>query len=401
MRKNWFPIFLTFCLLSGQMALTTYSTVFAQKTQRGLAGASVRTQHNLKVFDTVWRLVNEKYYDPKFNRVQWPEHRAQFRPQAAAAVDETELYRIINRMLGDLDDRHTFAQSPELVRDEKRRARVGIGFSFRPIENQLVVTRVIGGSAAMDAGIKPGWILTERDDEPVDLNKPFLAQDGQSVRLKFLDVQDQVKKIQVICRPYALTPEQKTLSLEGGIAYIRFGEFGPETGKWFTERVDQHRQAPAIIIDLRGNSGGLLDVLVECLSCFYQKDTVFGEFAQRSGKQVRLRVPGRGSRAYQGNVAVLIDGESASAAEMLASAIQESGRGKIVGRRSAGAVLASIEEELPDGGRLQLSIRDYATAGKNRLEGHGVQPDEPVALSLADVRRNLDRDLEMAKNLLK
>lgn len=398
-KKQFFLVWLIFWF-AGSPELNQLPTVLAFKTQRRATTVSTPAQQNLKVFDTVWKLVHEKYYDPKLTSLTWNKTRDEFRPQAAEADTESQLYRIINKMLANLEDRHTFAQSPTVVAEEKRRSRVGIGFSIRPVEDHLVVTHIIGGSAAQEAGIKPGWIILERDGEPVDISRPYLVQEGQTVNLKFLDSQDQLKKIQVRCRPYALTPEQKIQTLNKGIIYLRWAEFAQNTGDWFAERVAQNRQAPGMIIDLRGNGGGLLETLVDCLGCLYPKESVFGEFVQRSGRQLRLRVPGRGSRAYTGEVVVLIDNESASAAEIFASALQESGRGKVIGRRSSGAVLASIEEDLPDGGKLQLSIRDYLTSRGHRLEGYGVEPDVPVTLNLADVRRNLDRDLERAIALL-
>jgi carboxyl-terminal processing protease len=140
--------------------------------------------------------------------------------------------------------------------------------------------------------------------------------------------------------------------------------------------------------------------LSDCLQLIYARDVAFGEFVQRNQRQVRMRINGGGRAAFAGPVVVLVDERSASAAEIFAAAIKETERGTVVGRPTAGAVLASVEERLPDGGKLQISIRDYRTQHGVRLEGRGVEPNVPVPLSLDDIRRNTDRDLDAALSLL-
>lgn len=84
-------------------------------------------RRNARVFDTVCRLVERKYYDPKLRGAQWATLTERFRREALAAPDETTLYGVINRLLGHLQDQHTFAVSPTRAREEKQGARVGLG----------------------------------------------------------------------------------------------------------------------------------------------------------------------------------------------------------------------------------------------------------------------------------
>jgi carboxyl-terminal processing protease len=364
--------------------------------------SSATAARNLRVFQEAWTLVGRKYYDPTFRGVNWMTQKSAFREQAANAPDERALYRVINQMLGALKDQHTFAIPPSIVLEEKRRARVGVGFSLRKVENRWLVNHVIGGSAAHEVGVKPGWILLEWDGQAFDGTPPGRRDlnAGQAVRLKFLDPNDNVKRIDIVCRPFGLADERRAQTLQNNVLYLRFAEFAPDTAGWVAAQLERNRRARGVVFDLRDNGGGLLNVLSDCLQLIYARDVAFGEFVQRNQRQVRMRINGGGRAAFAGPVVVLVDERSASAAEIFAAAIKETERGTVVGRPTAGAVLASVEERLPDGGKLQISIRDYRTQHGVRLEGRGVEPNVPVPLSLDDIRRNTDRDLDAALSLL-
>ena len=135
---------------------------------------------------------------------------------------------------------------------------------------------------------------------------------------------------------------------------------------------------------------------------FFPTKIKVGTFTRRGGAADQAGSWQLGSAHYAGRIAVLVDESTASAAEIFTAVLQEQHRAVVVGRKTAGAVLASRFYSLPDGGELQLSIEDYATPGGRRLEGEGkgVVPDVPVALTLADVRSGQDRDLETALRAL-
>ncbi len=386
-------------MLAGRLPLPDCPPVLAASRETGRA-RTVSSQQNARVFDTVCRLIERRYYDPRLHGANWRDLTQQFRRQALAARDEFTLYHTINQLLATLDDQHTFALPPSRVREEKQGARVGLGIQLRKIEGQWVVTHTLGGSAAQEAGIRPGWIMAEMDGQPFTGFRPGQRfQVGQSVKLKLIDPNDRPKRVEVICRPFATTPEQRAQYLPDGVLYLRFTEFAPKTADWLEEQITSNPQATGLIFDLRENTGGLLDVLADCLRLIYREDVVFGDFIQRNQKPLRMRVSGN-RHAFTGPVLVLIDEHSASAAEIFAAAVQETARGTVIGRRTAGAVLASIQEPLPDGGKVQISIRDYRTVRGVRLEGQGVTPDVIVKLTLEDVRRNVDVDLRHAMQQL-
>ena len=105
-----------------------------------------------------------------------------------------------------------------------------------------------------------------------------------------------------------------------------------------------------------------------------------------------------GSAHYAGRLVVLTSGQTASAAEILSAALQENGRAKIVGRRTAGALLAAVQASLPDKGLVQVSEYDVITMRGKRLEGVGLEPDLTVPVRTADQLR-ADEDPELAAAL--
>jgi carboxyl-terminal processing protease len=379
------------------------ATCMPQRRPQLLGGASPVGRY-LKVFDAVWATVNDKYFDAKFNGTDWARARETFRPQAAVAGSERDLYDLLNRMLTELHDPHTWVVAPADLGRQNSHLNVDLGFTGKVIDNQLVITRVRDGSSAYKAGIQTGWILTHWDGVPVDTARlsGFALGDGQAVQLSFLDAQDHTRDVRMIAQTYTAVPERTARLLDGGVLYIRFENFyAADTGKWFASVLARNGHAPACVVDLRGNPGGLAAQLKQTLEPLYARATEFGQFVERAGQSRPLRVSGRGKKAYNGIVIVLIDEGTSSAAELFAAAVQESGRGKIVGRTSAGSALNNKQERLPDGGQLNVSVRDYVTIRGRRIEGHGVAPDEPVALSLSAVRLNVDRDLERALQLFK
>ena len=126
-----------------------------------------------------------------------------------------------------------------------------------------------------------------------------------------------------------------------------------------------------------------------------------GGFISRNGSRSEKNSWQIGSAHYRGRVAILIDGSTASAAEIFSAVLQDHGRAVVIGRKSAGAVLASWFSVLPDGGELQLSREDYVRPKGGRLEGSGVVPDITTRRTLEDFRAGRDADLEAALRALK
>jgi carboxyl-terminal processing protease len=188
--------------------------------------------------------------------------------------------------------------------------------------------------------------------------------------------------------------------LESGMVYLRFDEFNGPARRWLSRELKQHAAAPGVVIDLRQNPGGETISLGITIGEFFERSVNCGTFITRSGSRSMKNSWQIGSAGYRGKVVVLVDGPTGSAAEIFAAVLQDEGRARIVGRKTAGAVLASWYYWLPDGGQLQLSREDYIAPKGRRIEGVGLEPDVVVARTLADLRAGRDRDLEEALRIL-
>lgn len=383
-------------LLAGGCALPSLPRSARPEVATLAAAERSRAERNLAVFERVWGLVAAKHYEPRFAGVDWSAAAAEFAPRAAAARDERELYRVLNEMLEPLHDSHTHALRPDQVVERRTEQRVRAGFRMVRVEQRWVVSDVLEESPAARAGVRPGWIAVSRNGEPLPERPDFRAAVGEELRWEFLDPAD--RRVTVSTRAERLTIGSRRIvrELDGGIVYLRFDEFAGADRRWLNRQLKEHRNAPGVVIDLRWNGGGDTVSLGIAIGEFFGRGVDCGTFVTRSGKRREQTSWQLGSADYRGRVVVLVDAATASAAEIFSAVMQAHGRATVIGRKTAGAVLASLFYHLPDGGELQLSRFDYVAPGGRRLEGAGLVPDVVVERTLAEARSGRDRDLEAA-----
>jgi len=361
-----------------------------------------RARMNQRVFDKVWSEVRTQYYDPHLHGVDWNAARRTWRPQALAATDDRVLYRVLDQMLNLLDDDHAGASPPAVTRriDTLRERRPAMGVVLRRDEadpDVYLVETVRAGSPADEAGVAEGWKL--QTGAPGAWFPEMDVVAGQAVTLSFLDEAGAAH--QTVVTPRMLDP-QPAFAVDRsrpGVTVLRIEGFEPGLGRWMGEQLSQLDANADVVLDLRGNPGGRLMEADAVLSCFLPSDRLWATRTARSGQQVALRTAGGCGdlRVPVTNpIAVLVDGNSRSAAELTPAALQEAGRALVVGEPTAGAVLISQETRLPDGGRLTLSRADFVTSGGVRLEKRGVTPDLVADRSSADRRAGRDPALDAA-----
>ena len=126
------------------------------------AESSATREGRLRIFDEVWEQVRERYFDPSMRGVDWQELRRSLRPRAAEARDESELYAVLTRMLGSLQDPHTRVFAPGESADWRVQRYVSVGVSVREIAGEVVVTDVERDSDAAHAGLRAGDAVAAR-----------------------------------------------------------------------------------------------------------------------------------------------------------------------------------------------------------------------------------------------
>jgi carboxyl-terminal processing protease len=359
-----------------------------------------RAQANVRVFERVWSLVKDAHFDPKLQGVDWEAAGVKYGAEAAAAPDEVALYRSLNAMLAPLHDSHTHALTPARATERRTRVRARTGFNMTRVEERWVVSEVLPGSPAEDAGVKPGWIVVAREGVSLGARIDFRPKEGEAASWDFLDNADRPVRLAPVAKPLSTAPRQIVRVLDGGYVYLRFDEFNGPGRRWLSRELKQHAAAPGVVIDLRQNPGGETISLGIVIGEFFDRSVDCGTFITRGGSRSMKNSWQLGSAHYHGKAVVLVDGATGSAAEIFAAVLQDHGRATLIGRRTAGAVLASWFYTLPDRGQLQLSREDYMAPKGRRIEGAGIEPDIVVSRTLADLRAGRDRDLEEAVGVL-
>jgi carboxyl-terminal processing protease len=370
---------------------------FAPPQERVYATAEARAEAHRKLLDQVWRIVERRFYSRDFNGADWASARERYRAAAEAAPTTEALYDVLNDMLAELRDAHSAALTPREAWEDFVAARALVGLNLERMEDKWIVSEVRPGGAAERAGIEPGWIALSRDGQPLPTEGiSFINTPGRIYEWEFLDHEDRRQVVPLTAEVLADRMPPVERLAESGWVYLRFDEFEPDYQRWLRDRLRAHRAAPGIILDLRRNGGGAVSSLERIINDFFPARVAYGTFVTRSGREDNERSAWFGGANYPGPLAVLIGEGSASSSEILAYVLRHYGRATLIGRPTAGVVIASQYFRLRDGGELQLGTYDYHTLDGGRLEGRGVQPDIPVQRTLAAVRAGQDPDLEAA-----
>lgn len=305
---------------------------------------------------------------------------------AAEPVDRKELERAaVEGMLGTLGDRwSTFYAPTEFAsfQDALDGRYSGVGLWLRPISGGGVeVGSVQGGSPAARAGMKASDVLLSVDGR--DVGKASVAtvagllRGEQNTTVRLVVRRAGARNEIAVKRETFSTHDVGVDRLRGGIVRVQVSAFtrgvGREIRTAMAANATQH--STGIVLDLRGNPGGLLDEAVEVASSFLDGGPVVSY--ERRGKAPRTL------QAFSGGdvttpLVVLVDGATASAAEVVAAALQERNRAVIVGSRTFGKGTVQEPSRLSDGSGLELTVGRYLTPSGRTIEGVGLEPDVAV-----------------------
>ncbi|MBI1763897.1 MAG: hypothetical protein HYR56_20930 [Acidobacteria bacterium] len=418
----WRASFLLLCLFLAPVLAVRAQEASLPNAENTPAARDMR----LKVFDQVWRAINESYYDRNFHGLDWLGQRQQYRPQVEAARDNAEFYRVLRGMIGKLGDAHTRVYAPEDGFDRYRPAGTTVGLTVRRIEGQAVITAVEPGSEAARLGVRPGQIVAQVDGIPVEkmllrlldelgtsstptardlqsLDRLFYGQRDTQVGVSLLNNDDQQVRTLNLTRRYVEFQRRVTTRvLPYNIGYIELTGFGPEIERDFDKAMQTLQWTRGLVLDLRNNGGGFVSTVAWIASYFFPEETDLGEFITRQGRSSR-RKTWKARLAYRAPLVVLVSNRSASGSEILAAAMQERKRGLIVGSNPAtcGCLLGvSRTLRLDDGGKLNISDTDYRTAYGKRIEGVGIQPDQRIDMRITDLLAGRDSVLESSVDQL-
>ncbi len=398
---------------------------------------------NLASFDEVWKTIDEVHWDEELVGQAWDEARAKYRPQVESAKSIREVRKVIGKMIDELGLSHfgiipkssydvvdaksnkekkkgdaADKKGEEKGSDDEDGDQPGDGVSgldFRATDDGIVVSSVEEGSSAEKAGVKAGWVVEKigkkssedlsekirgaahgpmRYETLIAMAVPSIATGKVGTKKKFVlrdgdgktqEVDLELKEPEGIATSFGNLPTMKvrteTKTLDGNIGYYFFSAF-LDPGRVMTEyreAIRDENHSNGVVIDLRGNIGGLGAMTMGMASEFSSEKSALGTMITKSN-ELKFSVF-ENYDPVTCPVAVLIDECSISSAEIFSGGLQDLKLARVFGNRSAGLALPSVIVKLPNGDGFQYAIANYLSASGKSLEMDGVTPDEEIPLS--------------------
>lgn len=369
-----------------------------------------------QLLNEAWRIVNRAYLDDTFNHENWWAIREKAIRKSLQTREET--YTAIQEMLARLDDPFTRFMRPEQyhslqVNTSGELTGVGLQIAVDPDTHSLIVISPLGGSPAEQAGIQPGDHILKIDgfstaqlslDEAANRMR---GPKGSTVTLTLLRAREQREDLISLVRDrITLNPvyaDLRTLENERHVGYIRLSEFSANALSQFSQAIKtlEAKGADSYILDLRNNPGGLLQAGIEIARLWLDNGTIVYT-VNRQG--VLGSFEASGTALTHDPLIVLVNQGTASASEILAGALQDNQRAKLVGEKTFGKGLIQSLFDLSDGSGLAVTIAKYETPNHTDIHKLGIMPDQVVSvksLSRQQVGTEQDPQYQAALQILK
>jgi len=326
--------------------------------------------------------------------------------------DQEMTYSAIHGVIDDLDDNYTAFLEPELaavVREDMSGSFEGIGAVVNMNDDgQLEIVQTLKGKPAAQAGLRSGDIVLAVGDTAIEEMSVFEAvalirgPAGSVARLtiKRQDIEEPFVVEVVRQRIEMSTVESKML--DDGIAYLKLTEFNAQAASKLRDGLQSllADEPKGLIFDLRDNPGGFLNVSVEIGSQFVGEGAILLE-KLKDDQDRDYPARGGGLATINPPLVVLVNGGTASASEIVAGAIQDTGRGTLIGEQTLGKGSVQLSHHLSDGSELRVTIARWFTPNGRAIHEEGLTPDIQVDITEEDIEAGLDPQLQRAIEYLR
>ncbi|MDO8265900.1 MAG: S41 family peptidase [Candidatus Saccharibacteria bacterium] len=280
----------------------------------------------------------------------------------------------------------------------------GIGAELGKQDNFIVIIAPIKGTPADKAGIQPQDIITEINGESTadisvtDAVKKIRGEKGTEVKLKLIRDGEQVE-VSIIRETIDIASVES--KIENGIGIIQISRFSSDTTELVEKAAKEFNEAGVakVVLDMRGNPGGLLDQAVGVASVWLDKGaTVLEE--KRGGETVETFTTNSAPLLKGIKTVVMIDEGSASASEIVAGALKDNGAATLLGQKSYGKGSVQQLISLNGGGSLKVTIARWYTPGGKNIDKEGIEPDVKAEITAEDIKADRDPQLDVAIQFL-
>lgn len=355
-----------------------------------------------KLFDNVWTEIRDNYYDPTLNHQQWRYWKEHYHGKIKTDEDAKVA---VDTMLASLDDPYSRYMSKSEYADQNTsiNAKItGIGVNIADISGKIQIINVIDGTPAQSVNLQNGDIILNIDGK--DAKGLSIAEVANLVRgpentfVKLTVLRDKDKLVKNVMRKEIKIKSVKSV-VDKNIGYIQISSFiGSTTPNEFLEALEKTKDTAGLIIDLRGNTGGLLPNAIFIANLFIP-DGKLVSIVGRNGYRYDIQAQNT-DFGIDKPVVVLIDGASASASEILSGALKDYHKAKLVGTRTYGKGMVQKIIPMPNETGLNLTVAKYLTPSGVDINKKGINPDVEVQFTAQDIRDRHDVQLSEAKKIM-
>jgi carboxyl-terminal processing protease len=382
-------------IFTGAVATTAALSLFAPMSGRSVFAALQDSPKN--IVDEVWQIVNQEYVDNTFNKVDWQATRQQL--LGKNYTSKQQAYEAIREALKPLGDRYTRFLDPEQFQALTSQTAgelsgVGIRMGLDEKNKTLKVVEPIENSPAAKADIKAGdgiLAINGKSTKEMTLEQAsamIRGEVGTKVNLKLTREGQGVFDVSLTRANIELPSVHYSVKQEGQVrvGYISLNEFSSHAADQMRKAITKlnEQKVNAYVLDLRGNPGGLLNASVEIARMWMDSGAIVRTVDRRGGKQEFVA---NRTALTQLPLAVLVDGNSASASEILAGALKDSKRATIVGSKTFGKAVVQSVHPLSDGSGLAVTISRYYPPSGADINHKGIMPDVKVDLNSEQEKR--------------
>lgn len=357
-----------------------------------------------KLFDKTWKVISREYYEPSLNNQNWYRWKDHYRNKIKTDEDARVA---IDTMIASLNEPYTRFMPKKDFEDLTTSITskiYGIGVNIYSNAGKIEVFNVMPATPADFAQLKQGDIITAVNGKDIsgmnvsDVAAIVRGPENSVVELTIL--RNNKKLTKKIKRKEIKIKSVKSSVLDNHIGYIQILSFmSGTTPNEFLEALENTKNTDSLILDLRGNTGGLLDNAVFIADMFINNGTIV-DIIYRNGYKKSIKAQDE-HLGMQKPVVVLVNGASASASEILSGALKDTHKATLVGRKTFGKGLVQKVVPLPNQTGVNVTIARYLTPNGTDINKLGIKPDIEVGNEFDFfVGNQKDEQLEKAKEVL-